>query len=280
MRRVILAALFVISMALFGGFADATTVVYNDFSNLSGMQLNGATAAIGNPVNGNILRLTNNLSQGGSAFSKTTIGLYNNSSFSTYFQFRISNPMGASDVDGQGADGIVFVVQTVANNVGGGGGGIGYQGIGKSVGIEFDTWNNGSWDDNSGNHVGIDLNGNIDSVLQTSVATRMNDGDVWHAWVDYNGLATQLEVRLNKESNVRPVGALLSYAVNLETILGTPDAYIGFTSGTGAAGGYHDILSWQFEDTYKPVQTPEPSIMYLLFAGLVGVRMIMKKNRE
>lgn len=39
---------------------------------------------------------------------------------------------------GCGADGLVFVVQTNSNKVGGGGG-IGYQGIPNSVGVELDT---------------------------------------------------------------------------------------------------------------------------------------------
>lgn len=274
-------ALFLVgSVALSGGWVGATTVVYNDFSNLSGMQLNGVASGASS-ADGSVLRLTNALWQSGSAFSKTPIALQNDSSFSTYFRFRISNPQGWSDDDGQGADGIVFVVQTVANNLGGEGGGIGYQNIPKSVGIEFDTWNNGGWDDNSGNHVGIDLNGNIDSAVQTQTFTpRMNNGEIWYAWVDYNGVSDLMEVRLGG-SGSRPTSALLSYTVDLagSGYLGSPNAYIGFTSGTGAAGGYHDILSWKFEDTYKPITTPEPSVLSLLFMGLAGIGLISRKNR-
>jgi hypothetical protein len=216
------------AMLLLGGNAQATTILYPDFSSASGLQLNG-TATYYSPNDS--LRLTSGLSQSGSAFSTSAISLAANVSFSTYFSFNISNPMGISDGDGQGADGLVFVVQTVSNTAGGPGGGIGYLGLPKSVGIEFDTWDNGSWDDNNGNHVGINLRGNIDSEVQANIGTRMNNSATWHSWVDYNGTTDLLEVRLS-ENSTRPVAATLSYTVDLTSVLETTNAFVGFTSGT------------------------------------------------
>jgi hypothetical protein len=231
---------------------QATTLNYPDFSSVAGLQINGNAAQVGN-----VLRVTPSLpSQSGSVFSTTTIALAGDISFSTYFTFRISQPGGISDVDDQGADGLVFALQTVSNTAGGVGGGIGYSGLSPSVGVEFDTWNNGGWDDNDGNHVGINLGGNIDSVAQIAYSTRMNDGDIWHAWVDYDGLSDALEVRLGA-NDTRPVSPLLSYTVDLAAQI-APNVYAGFTSGTGAAYGDHDVLSWVFRDTYKPVDPNEP----------------------
>lgn len=257
---------------------SSAAINYADFSSVAGLQLNGSAAQAGN-----VLRLTDDLSQGGSAFSTTPVVL-SGASFSTYFSFRISDPVGWSDGDGQGADGIVFVVQTLANNVGGSGGGIGYAGIGNSVGVEYDTWHNGELGDNDGNHLGVDLNGSLNSVSQVSVGTRMNDGNVWHSWVDYNGATDTLEVRLST-LGVRPLAADISFNVDLETILGSPNAFVGFTSGTGAAGGDHDILQWEFRAEYDPIETGDPvpevhhyaSVLGALMAGAHVLRRRLKK---
>jgi hypothetical protein len=225
-------------------------------------------------------RLTNSTSQRGGAFLTNPITLTSEVSFSTAFQFRITDPRGISDLDGQGAEGIVFVVQTVANNVVGTGGGIGYSGIANSVGVELDTWNNGGIDGGNGNHVGIDINGSVDSVARRNVDIgtmgRMNNGEVWSVWVDNDGATDDLEVRISTDG-LRPLDAFLSYNVDLVSILGSTDAFVGFTSGTGAAGGDHDILNWTFEDDFAPIGVPpttdpipEPATMLLLGIGALG----------
>lgn len=272
---------------LVAGQLHATTIVYNDFSSLSGLQLNGSTASIANPVttgDGKVLRLTDDLFQGGSAFSSTTILLNNAASFSSFFKFRITDPRGIGDEDGVGADGLVFVVQTVANNVGGFGGGIGYDGIPNSVGIEFDTYNNGGIDGNNGNHVGVNLGGNISSVARQNIGTRMNNGDIWYSWVDYNGATDLLEVRLSQTGS-RPLAATLSYTVDLLGVLGQPNAYVGFTSGTGSASGDHDILAWEFRDDFRPVIDP-PSVpdggstLGLMALGMAGLAALRRKGAK
>jgi Ca2+-binding RTX toxin-like protein len=231
----------------------STLFNFDDFSDTSNLTFNSsAKKATSFDGQSSVIRLTDSGWQNGSAFLTSPISLSNDASFSTFFQFQITDPGGWTDTDGVGADGIVFVIQTVANNVGGGGAGIGYEGIPNSLGIEFDTWNNGGIDGDSGNHVGINLNGNIDSVKRLNVETRLNDGNIWNSWVDYNGATDLLEVRLS-QTQERPADPLLSYNVDLPLVLGKTDAFIGFTSGTGLASGDHDILSWKFNDVYNPI---------------------------
>jgi len=276
-------------VALLGALnAHAQSFVYTDFSNPSGLQINGNAAVVpGVPGDGQVLRLTPaNFSQAGSAFSTTQITLGLNNSFSTEFSFRITNSGGISDQEGQGADGIMFVVQPISNSVGTGGGGIGYQGVPNSLGIEYDTWNNGFslGDQNDGNHVAVNTNGNLTDMFLTHISTPMNNGALWYSWIDYNGATNDLQIRLSQNST-RPINPLIqTNSINLSTTLGTNSAYVGFTSGTGAAYGNHDITSWQFNNSYHPIQTvgtPDAgSTLLLLVGGMTGLLGFARRLRR
>ncbi len=259
--------------------ANAAVVVnYPDFSSVTGLQLNGNAAQVGN-----LLRVTPAIDgQSGSVFSLNPVSLASNASFSTYFQFRFSNPdLGFCDSPTTcGADGLVFTLQTVSNTAGGAGGGIGYAGLPNSVGIEFDSWNNGASDDFSSNHVGIDVGGNTDSlVTQEILADDLNNGQIWNAWVDYNGASTQLEVRLGL-SNVRPALPFLALTRDLSLDLGSSSAFVGFTSGTGSSHANHDVLSWVLEDRFAPIGTPVPEPgMIALFGSAVALAGLTRRRK-
>ena len=294
--RLLRAAIMTIAVGAVASFgsitpASAAALLFNDFSDLTGLQLNGSTSSIHGCTGGvgstcsavtdlhghNVLRLTNELSQSGSAFSTSAVSLDQNASFSSAFKFHFT------DQQNTGADGIVFVLQTVSNTAGGGGGGIGYSGLTNSVGIEFDNWFNSGIDPSS-NHVGIDVNGDVDSVVTSNSIAALDSGDTFTAWVDYDGVNDVLEVRANT-TGVRPATALLTYGIDLVQVLGQTDAFVGFTSGTGAAGADHDVLSWQFNSSFNPIEdigdgtdVPEPAGFLVVCTALLGLGLMTWKR--
>ncbi len=234
------------------GLAQGDVLIFNGFADTSLLDLNGVCGTTVTS-DGTVLRVTPAAgSQSGSAFSLATVDA---TTFSTYFVFRITEPGGTVfDCNTQaGADGLVFVVQSISSSVGGGGEGIGYSGIGQSVGVEFDTWCNGANNDPSSNHVGIDVNGSVDhgpgSPNTVNVSPDFDNGALWYAWVDYDG--TTLRAYLNS-SPVQPFQPLLTREVNLPAILQQPTGFVGFTSGTGADWGNHDVVYWEYTP-YSPV---------------------------
>lgn len=272
MHRLILNAGFALACLAPAVASAAIVINFPNFANCAPLQLNGNAACTAN-----VLRVTPaTFSQSGSAFAQAVVPLGPGNTFSTFFSFRIANNGGSGDGDGLGADGITFTLQPNASTAGGGGGGIGYQGIPNSVAVEFDTWNNGlGAGDPDGNHVGVDLNGSVASVVTVPIATRLNDGNIWYAWVDYNG--SVLEARVS-QSNSRPAAPTVTHTVNLGAVIGATQAFVGFTSGTGAAYADHDILTWVFDNTYTPIggtPTSAAAIPTLSHAALALMGLIV-----
>lgn len=246
--------------------ARAQVVAFPNFTDTTGLQLNSAEVTAGNTI----LLAANQQNRSGSFFTTTQ---WDVTDFSAFFQFRISSPGGQSDGTSAGADGLALVMQRVgATALGGNGEALGYgqrggsAAIGTSVVVEFDTFAN-SWDPNT-NHIGLNLNGSLTSLVTTNVADAFDSGLIWSVWVDYNG--TALEVRASN-NGVRPVSATLSQALDIASTIGGSTAFIGFTGSTGSAYGTHEIVAFAFSTTFVEgglTMIPEPSTYALLALGL------------
>lgn len=245
-------------------FSSVTTMAHAAPIDLSGFQINGDAQ-----VQGSEIRLTDSSnSQRGSAFSQDAVALSPNG-FRAMFELSIGRP------GNSGADGIVFVMHNSAlgpTALGVGGGGIGYRGIGNSIAVEFDTWNNGFIDLWSENHVGINVNGSTFSRRRANPGFDLDSANFF-AWVEYDG--TSLDVSVS-QSATQPGTTLLSYTTDLSQLGG--EAYIGFTASTGGARAEHRVRSFDFE-VLATVPLPAGGVMLLTGLGALMVRRRVARTR-
>ena len=227
-----------------------SSLQFDNFADVSMLQLNGA-ASRAVTGDGPVLQLTSpGPVESGSAFSAQPVSLTGSAGFATFFLFRLAN-------SGAGSNALAFTIQGSGAQAPGGAGG-----TSNSLAVEFDASSTG------GNHVVIKTNGLATGATAPTGSSLDNDA-LWYAWVDYEGVSQDLEVRLS-QTPVRPLSPTLDTTVNLPAMIGTNfgskaqgnivygvnlsvggGEVVGTITTDGAIGilGAADILAWDLTVT-------------------------------
>jgi hypothetical protein len=210
------------------------SIKYDDFSDIPEFQLSGPAQLITTEFDGKKgIRLTNDYNQVGKLLCLNDINIGESGEFATEFNFKLSNPRGAGDADGVGADGIKFILE----------------GEKGEIGIFIDTYHN--WEDSSGNHIDLEINGQ--NVLQGYVDSKLNNGNIFKLRLEYKN--NLLIVHLSEEENDfistnedenKQIVPILAYPINIIKHLGGQNIRITFVGMTGAGAQNQDILTWEF----------------------------------
>lgn len=136
-----------------------------------------------------------------------------------------------------GADGIVFVMQTVSNTaLGRAGGGIGFEGFSPSFGIEFDTHQNRDLNDPIEDHVAFVRDGNsrhtpgASLVTQASASGDLEDGKDHRVRVVWDPVGRKISVSVDCVPRLTQDIDLVG-----DVFRGQSDVFWGFTAATGGS---------------------------------------------
>jgi gliding motility-associated-like protein len=165
--------------------------------------------------------------QSGSVWNSSKINLNNP------FDFWFNVYLGCKD--GDGADGIVFILQPISTSVGTTGGGMGFEGLVPSIGIALDTYQNGLYNDPPYDHISIQANGNNQHTndlapVQRASSTSDNIEDCnWHTLrISWDPATRRLRTWFDGVPRVEATVDLVSGIFNND-----PNVYWGFSGGTG-----------------------------------------------
>lgn len=148
-------------------------------------------------------------------------------------------------VDANGADGMYFVLQPISTSLGNLGGGMGFEGIVPSLGVEFDTWQNTNYNDPTFDHVAIQQNGNLNHVgignlagpIPVSATSNNVEDCVNHNMrITWNAASLTLSVYFDCNLRLTYTGDIVNNIFG-----GNPFVFWGFTSATGAANNVHAV---------------------------------------
>jgi hypothetical protein len=122
--------------------------------------------------------------------------------------------------------------------------------------VKFKLYNNaGEGPDSTGLYLDGAVPFNVGSHDLTGTGINLHDGDLFQVQLTYDG--TTLTETIT-DTNTR-ASTTISYALNLVSTLGTSQAYVGFTAGTGGLTSVQNIQNWTYTEE-TPGQPASPSV--------------------
>jgi hypothetical protein len=216
--------------------AGGTTTINfaSGFSSTAGLSLVGSATVTKNMLQ---MTLAGATADKGSAWFSTPVNI---SAFTTDFNFQLLNAK---------ADGFTFTIQNAGvSALGPSGSGLGYGastpggtgGIGRSVAVKFDIYNNeGEGTDSTGFYTD-GASPTIPATDMTASGVTLDNGHVLHAHITYDG--TNLTLVLTDTTT--SASFTKTSAINIPSIVGAGTAYVGFTGSFGGLSMTTDILNW------------------------------------
>jgi len=172
--------------------------------------------------------------------------LWSNSKVSLNTSFSIGAELffGTNDA---GADGFTFIIQNNSKTaIGAAGQGLGYQNIGNSVSIEFDTYNNFG-NDIANDHIAFNTGGLMNAIGGVTDLGNIEDG-LYHA-VQVGWNAASHVLTLNYEGT----NVVVSRIIDVAALVGGNEAYIGFAGSTGGASNLQKIRNLNYQSADNTV---------------------------
>ena len=195
------------------------------------------------------LRLTNE-----NDYASGSIWYKHPASLSNPFSVSLRMVLGCKDSDG--ADGMVFVMTSRANQVGYRGEGIGFAGLVPSLGIEIDTWQNFHLLDPAQDHVAIMANGQVghySNLAGPTVISNLEDCKKHNFILIWR----PEEQTLSVEIDGKEISSVKKDLIN--DIFGGNDViYWGVTAATGRYNNIHEVcFDWLASTIPVPFSLPD-----------------------
>ncbi|MDE1463328.1 retention module-containing protein [Spartinivicinus poritis] len=181
----------------------------------------------------------------GTAWSEDKIDLAKD--FTLNFQLNFGNK------DSTGADGIVFVLQSNEkgiNAVGKSGGGLGFEGLDNSFGVEFDTWKNKT--DHDEDHAAFVNGGYVkhDKELTSRQPLDNIEDGKWHdVQITWNASEQRITYKFTNQTTGKVTTDSIVRDIVNKDLGGSTEAWFGFTASTGGSNNKQSVRNVELHDS-------------------------------